>query len=223
MYGKVKLSKKQIKEDKFTTFMLNAKQQLSDSWQYYAIGFVVIVLIVSAVIFFQDMQKTQEIEAANIYSQGVANFRQTKYQEALLTFQRITDEHAGTESAQHATYMQGKTNLMLRNYTESQRFFELYISKYSSDKLKLAAAYAGIATGLENLGQSAEAAEKFVAACNVDLNGPLVGDYHLSAMRNFLAVDDVASAQSHFETIKDNFAGSNLETRATLLFAEKKK
>lgn len=223
MYGKVKLTKKQIKEDKFTGFMLSAKQQFTDSWQYYLIGFVVIVLIVSAFVFYQDMQEAQTNEASNVYAQGVVEFRQTTYQNALLSFQRVLDEYSGTESEQFATYMLGKTNLQLRNYSESVRFFEMYISKYSDDKLKAAASYAGIATANENQGQFAEAAAKFVSACDVDSKGPLVGDYSFSAMRNYLEVGDVASAETQYNFINENFANSNLSARATLLFAEKSK
>lgn len=223
MYGKVKLTKKQIKEDKFTTFMLSAKQQITDSWQYYVIGLVVIVLVITAVVFFVDMQKSQEKEAAQIYSQGVVEFRQANNQNALLTFQRVLDEYAGTESEQLATYMLGDTNLKQRNYSEAIRFFEMYISKYSQNKLKTAASYAGIATALENQGQFADAAEKFIAAYNVDTDGPLVGDYLMSAMRNYLAVGDIDSAKIYYDDINDKFSGTNLATRAELLFAEKSK
>ncbi len=223
MYGKVKLSKKQIKEDKFTTFMLTAKQQFTDAWQYYAIGFVVVILIVSAVVFFQDMQESQAKEAADVYAQGVVEYRQTNYQNALLTLERVINEFGGTEPALMATYMMGKTNLMTRNYPEAQRYFEMYISKKSSDKLRTAASYAGIATGLENQGKYAEAGAQFVAATKVDENGPLVGDYHFSAMRNFLAAADFAAAQIEYDYILENYATTNIETRAKLLFAEKKK
>ncbi len=223
MYGKVKLTKKQIKEDKFTTFMLSAKQQITDSWQYYVIGLVVIILVITAVVFFLDMQNTQRNEAAQIYSQGVSEYRQSNNQNALLTFQRILDEYSGTESEQLATYMLGNTNLNQRNYSEAIRYYEMYISKYPQDKLKTAASYAGIAAALENQGQFAEAAQKFVSAYNVDTNGPMVGDYLISAMRNFLAVGDIASAEIYYKAITDDFSGTNLATRAEFLFAEKSK
>ena len=223
MYGKVKLSKKQIKEDKFTTLMLSAKQQFTDSWQYYAIGFVVVILIIAAVVFYQDMQESQSKEAANIYAQGVVEYRQTNYQNALLTLERVINEYGGTESALAAMYMMGSSNLMTRNYPEAQRYFEMYISKNSSDKLKTAASYAGIATSFENQGMYAEAGAQFVAASKVEDEGPLEGDYHYSAMRNFLAASDFTSAQVEYDYILENYATTNIVIRAKLLFAEKKK
>ncbi len=223
MYGKVKLNKRQIKEDKFTTFMLSTKQQVTDSWQYYVIGFVVIILVISAIVFFQDMQKTQSSDAANLYAKGIVEFRQSNYQNAVLNLQQVLDDYAGTESVELATYMLGKTNLRLRNYPEAIRFFEMYISKYSDDKLKTAASLAGIATAIENQGQLAEAAAKFAEATEAFPDGPLAADYHFSAMRDYLETGDIASAEIHFKSITENFPGSSLVARSTLLFAEKSK
>jgi len=223
MYGKVKLTKKQIKEDKFTTFMLTAKQQVTDSWQYYVIGFVAFVLVIAAIIFFIDMQKKQALEASNVYSSAVAEYRQKSYQSALLSLQTLLDEHGGTEAAQNATYLSGQINLETQNYPEAIRFFEIYVSKFSADKLKSAASLAGIATALENQGQYDQASAKFEEAIAVDTEGPAVGEYHLDAMRNLLALGKIDAATVHYDYIKENFKGSRLEKNAALLFGEKSK
>ena len=221
MYGKVKLTKKQIKEDKFTAFMFNAKQQITDSWQYYVIGLVVIVLIIAASIYYVDMQAKQSVEAADIYSKGVSEFRQKSYQNALLSLQLVLDDHGNTESAKDATFLLGDINLVTQNYPEAIRYFEMYIKKYSNDKLKVASSHAGIATAKENQGQFKEAAESFVKAYTVDPKGPLVGDYYISAMRNYLEAGDVTSAQVQLDSINKNYAGTNLASSAALVFAEK--
>ncbi len=223
MYGKVKLTKKQIKEDKFTHFMLTAKQQVTDSWQYYVIGFVVIVLAISAIVFFVDMQEKQAIEGSSLYSKAVVEYRQKSYQSALLSLQTVLDNHGGTEAAQNATYLSGKINLETQNYPEAIRFFEMYTSKFAADKLKSAASLAGIATALENQGKYDEASTKYEEAIAIDTDGPSAGEYHFDAMRNLLLLGKTDAAKTHYEYIKDNLAGSRLEKNAALLFGEKSK
>ena len=223
MYGKVKLTKKQIKEDKFTTFMLTTKNQVTENWQYFAIGLVVLILAIAAVVFYIDMQSKQEIEASTLYSQGVTEFRQQSYQNALLTLQLVLDQHDGTEPAQQATFLLGDVNLRTKNYPEAIRYFEMYIKKYSNDKLKVAASHAGIATAYENQGQFQQAADEFVKASSVNEDGPLVGDYYYSAMRNFLEIGDESSAKIQYDKIMEKFEGTNLIQRAEILFAEKSK
>jgi hypothetical protein len=49
----------------------------------------------------------------------------------------------------------------------------------------------------------------------------LAGDYHFSAMRDYLEVDAVDKAQIHLDVIKDKYAGTELVNRAIRLFSEK--
>ena len=220
MYGKVKLSKRQIKEDKFTSFMLNAKHQFLENWQFYIIGVVIVVLMIFGAVYYINMLQTQKDEAAGAYSNGVNEYRQQNYQLAITSLDAVTKDYSGTKPAIQATYLIGKINLEQRNYPEAIRHFELYIQADKTNEINLAAAFAGIATAYSNQGQFAEAASKFAEAISVDINGPLISDYHMSAMRNYLAAGDKVSAEIHLEKIKELFADTDFSKRAVKLFAE---
>lgn len=221
MYGKVKLSKRQIKEDKFTSFMLSSKQQFQDNWQFYVIGVVVVILIIAGFVYFQNMKVSNELEAADIYSQGVAEFRQGNYQLSITSLNRVLDDFSGTESAEYATYLLGKANLETRNYTEAVRYFESYLTSFKTDKNTRAASLAGIATALENQGQYANAAVKFVEAFNENPDGPLVGDYLISSMRNYLDAGNTSQASTQLAKIEEMFAETDLAKRAQRNYTEK--
>jgi TolA-binding protein len=224
MYGKTKLTKltkRQIKEDKFTVFMLTARDQFLHYWQYMAIGLVAVVLLVIGIVYYFNSQRAHAQEAATKFARSLMDYHMGNNQLAILSMSQIIDDYRGEEVAEQAAFMLGVINYQARNYPEAIRYYEMYLSKYRDDKLNRAAAQAGIAASLENQGQYREAAEGFVAACAEYPDGPLAGDYHLSAMRDFLEVGEIDNAQTHLDIIKNKYEGSELVNRAIRLFSEK--
>jgi len=221
MYGRTKLTKRQIKEDKFTVFMLSAKNHFQDYWQYGVIGLVVVVLaVIGAVYYFNSIQSRKQ-EAATQFARALLDYRSGNNQVAIMGLSQVVEEHGKDEVAERAIFMLGNINYEIRNYPEAVRYYEQYLSKYLDNKLYRSAALAGIASCLESQSKFREAAEKFVAAYDEYPDGPLVGDYQMSAMRNFLEVGEIDRAKTHLEIIKEKFGGTNLSKRAIRLFSEK--
>ena len=221
MYGKVKLTKRQIKEDKFTEFMLNSKQQVEENWQYLAIAVIVVILgVVGSVYYLDSVEETSRQAAANL-SKGNLEYRNGSSQVALLTFNDIVNNYGGTKSAEQATFMLGKVNLQTRNYSEAIRFFEMYLQKYSKNLLNRASSYTGLGTAMENQGNFLEAAEAFEKGTMELSESPLQQSLRFGAMRNYLKVDNVEKARPHFEYITENFEGTETANRAARLFYEK--
>ncbi|MCH8026731.1 MAG: tetratricopeptide repeat protein [candidate division Zixibacteria bacterium] len=221
MYGKVKLTKRQIKEDKFTAFMLNSKQQVEENWQYLAIAVIVVILgVVGSVYYFDSVEEASRQAAANL-SKGNLEFRGGSSPEAILTFMGIINNFGGTKSAEQATFMLGKVNLQTRNYPESIRYFEMYLQKYQKNLLNRASSYTGLGTALENQGNFQEAAEAFEKGTMAMPDSPLQQSLRIGAMRNYLKVDSVEKARPHFEYITERFEGSETANRAARLFYEK--
>jgi len=221
MYGKTKLTKRQIKEDKFTVFMLNAKNQVIDNWQYLVVGLVVVVLAVTGTVYYFNSRQAQRQEAASRFARALMDYRSGNIQVAIMGLNQVVEEYGGDEVVEYAVFLLGTINYETRNYPEAIRYFELYLSKYPQNQFNRTASLAGIASSLENQGQYREAAEKFVAAYNEYPNGPIIGDYQISAMRNFLEVGEVDQAKTYLELITDEFDGTDLADRAVRLFSEK--
>ncbi|UCD64407.1 MAG: tetratricopeptide repeat protein [Candidatus Zixiibacteriota bacterium] len=221
MYGKVKLTKRQIKEDKFTTFMLTAKHQFLENWQFFVIGIAAVVLVIVAVVYYFNSQQVKKQEAAEAYSRALMDYRTGNSQVAMMSLDQILEDYAGTTVAEQATFLLGKLNYEGQNYAEALRYFQMYADNYHDSKFRRASALAGIAGCYENEGNFLQAAQTFAAAIAADPGGPLNGDHHLAAMRNYLAAGDLTSARTHLDVIKDEFKGTGLEPRALRLFAEK--
>ncbi len=221
MQGKVKLTKRQVKEDKFTTFMLTSKDRFLENWQFYVGGLVVVVLAISFMSWYVNHSSDLEIQAAEKFAAASMSYSQDEYQIARLGFSEILDDYAGTAVTSQATFLLGNICLDAREYDEAQRYFEMYVNKYKDDKLSRASALAGIATVHENQAKYADAATYFVRASKEWHDGPLAGEYELGAVRNFVKAENVESARERLEVLKADFEGNMVVDQAIRLMSEK--
>ncbi len=221
MYGKTKLTKRQIKEDKFTIFMLSAKNQLLENWQYVVIGIAAVAVAIVAIVYYVNARQAKAQQAATRYARALMDYHSGNSQVAIMELTQVVEEYGDDDVAEQATFLLGNINYESRNYPEAIRFYEQYLAKYRENKLNRAAALAGIAACYENQGKFQEAAEKYVAAAEEYPDGPLVGDYYYSAMRNFLEVGDIDQAKKYLELVKEEYKDTDRANQAQRLFSEK--
>jgi TolA-binding protein len=220
MHQKVKITKRQLKEDKFTTFMLQSKDRLQESWQFFVIGAVVVVLAVVAVVYFFESKTKASEEAGAKFAQALMDYRGGNNQVAVLSFAQIVEDYGDQPVAEYATYLLGNANYRQRSYEEAIRYYQEYLSRYKGDLLVRSGALAGIAACREDQGQYQEAADRYEAAIAEYPDGPQIGDYHLSAMRCFLAAENKDKASEHLNVLRDSFPGTQLAERANRRAAE---
>jgi len=221
MYGKVKLSRRQIKEDKFTTFMLNAKHQVTENWQWFVMGIAAVILVIVAVTYYISSQASRQQEATERLSRAIMDYRQGNAEVAFLSFAEVIEDYPGSEAADRATFVLAKLNYESRNYPEALRYYEKYVNEYAGNELRRAAAMGGIAACYENQGNYVEAGRRFIVAVEEYPDSPLEGDFRLAAMRNFLLSGEIGPARVQFETITEKFADTELANKAIKLFNEK--
>jgi TolA-binding protein len=217
----VKLSKRQIKEDKFTAFMLNARTQFLENWQFYVIGLVVVVIVIAGSIYLADYQGRRADEAQQKFAQAMNSYAGGQSQVAIVELNSILEDFGGEDAAEQATFLLGRVNLDTRNYPEAIRYYEMFASKYTSNKRNLAAAYAGMATSYENQGDYAQARVFFNKAFEALPDGPMAGDYQYALLRIDLKVGDTAAAEARLKSILDDYEGTDTANKAVRLAAEK--
>lgn len=220
MHSKVKLSKREIKEDKFTAFILTTKDQLAESWQYLVIGAVVVVLIIAGIVFFISNRSTQQNEGSVKFSKALVDYHNNNTQVALLSLTQIVSDYSG-DAAEQATFMLGKINLESMNYAESRKYFDQYLSKYSGDKLKRSASIAGLAGCLEGEAKYSEAAAKYLEAVAEYPGGPQEEEFQLAAFRSFIEANEIDKARQRLDELKKTFKGSGQVYRAEMMLAER--
>ncbi len=221
MYNKVKLTKRQIKEDKFTTFMLSSKQQVLENWQYLVMGVIVVVLVIVAAVYYLNSQATRTLEAGLNYNRAVQEYRNGQNQVAVASLAQILEKYSGEKVEGQATFMLGKVNYELRNYVEAIRYYEMYLAKFQGRPFVRCAAHAGVGACYENQASFLQAADAFVRAYEEDPESPLAGNYLAAAMRNYLQVGDIDKAKVQLDLLEKDFGNTDVARTAIRLFSEK--
>ncbi|MFZ5979354.1 MAG: tetratricopeptide repeat protein, partial [Candidatus Zixiibacteriota bacterium] len=130
MQNKVKLSKRQIKEDKFTAFMLESKQQFLEHWQTYVISIVGVILVVAAVAYYFNSRQAKEEESAYKFARALLDYRNGNSQIALMSLNQIITDYSGSNVAGKTTFLLGKINYESKNYPEAIRYYEQFVRDY---------------------------------------------------------------------------------------------
>lgn len=221
MHGKVRLTKRQMKEDKFTAFMLTSKSRIQQHMTEFAVGAVAVLVIVAAVWYFIDASASKQEAAETDLARAQLDYQNGYQLVAITSLGEILEEYDGTSAAERATFLLGRYNFNQKNFAESKRFYELYAKNYKDHPLKRAAAIAGIAAIFENTGDNEASAAKYDEAFSAYPDGPEAGDFQLGALRNYLAVGDQISAKARLDSIVELFPNTPVANRATMIFAEK--
>lgn len=220
MQTKVKLTKRQIKEDKFTTFMLTAKNELQDKWEYYAIGLVALILIVGGISYAFSYYESKDAEAATSFAEAVREYHSGNKQPAIIAFNQVIDDYSGSPEAGRATCLLGNLYLSDRNYVEAEKNYQLYLKDYGDDPFQRATAQAGLAVAAENQGKYADAAELFGKAIAEEQDGPMESDYRLGAIRNYILLNQLDQANEQLGIMEDKFPNQDQTRQAIRLVAE---
>jgi len=221
MRTKVKLTKQDLKEDKFTTFMLQTRDWIQDNWQIVAITAAVIILIIAGGIYYSNMKTGKSDEAERRFAEAIGKYRQQNYQVAILDFNSIAEDYSGSVAASAAFYA-ANSYYESKNYDEAITHFQKYIDKYHADDITTASAIAGIAQCLEVKQEFPAAAEKFMEAVKGFPNSPALPDYLVGAVRNYVNAGMAEQAKQPMDQLDADFAGTDQQREATRLLMKLK-
>lgn len=208
MSRNIKISKREMKEDKFTTFMLLAKERFMDNWTIVAGGVAVIILIVAAVMYFQSSGVKKEAEAAVVFSRAESDMYSKNYQIAIVDFKTIVDDFSSTVYAKQALFNLANSYFYAKNYTEARAAFEQYLEKYDDDKYFTVSAIAGVAATLVGTGDLIAAADKYREAAEKYPDFSINGEYLVQAMKYYIEGGQPESAKVIFAKLSKDFEGS---------------
>ncbi len=204
MATKVKISKRHIKEDKFTATMLRTKDWLMENWQTTALIAAAVIVVIVGIVYFSGQAKVSRIENANRLAEAVSRMRQMDFQAAILELQELAD-NAGGYVGSRAQFYLANAHYESRNFDEAVSAYEEYIRKYDNDRLTKASAIAGIAACYENKQEYIPAASQYMEAIEYYPDSPLAPDYYLGAVRNYVLAGNVEKATEIAEEMESKF------------------
>ncbi len=216
---KKKITKKELKQDKFVLFTLQAKQFFDEHQKtIFQIGTVAIVLI--ALLTFYINSKRSATEKANSFlGQAQIEWQMGNKDRAITLLKELIQRYEGTGPAGQGTFLLARIYWQDGNYTEAKKYFKKYIDDYGDDRILTPAAFAGYADCLLSEKKYAEAAQYYEKAARANPDFPEAPSFLYSAAIAYKDAGNVRKAKEIVEKIIKDYSDSQYKSRAELLLA----
>jgi len=199
MATKQKLTKKQIKQDKFITTVFRAQEYFTGHTGRFLIGIGAIVVIAAAIFFVTTRGQAREQEAENILGRANVEFRSGNFQLAAVDFQNILDNYGSTDAAKLASYYIAVCYFSLQNYDEAEKYYRLHYDKYRYNDMLSANALDGIAECLKAKGSLKEAGDEFFRVYQKYPDSYIVPDCLFNGAECYAGAGDIDNAKKLFD------------------------
>jgi TolA-binding protein len=178
-----RLTKREIKEDSFVTFALQAAAFVQAHWTRIVAGLGAVVVIIVAGTVWSTYQRSREAQAQELLADAniaVANGDTT---EAMDLYRTLTEQFSRTRAGRWGYVALGHIAFETGRCGEAETAFREYLRRGGDDPIHVFACHQGIAVCLEDREAFAQAAEQYIAFADTYEDSPFAGQALLDAAR----------------------------------------
>jgi len=210
---KKKLSKKEIKEDKLVSLMVNVENFYEDYKSKIVLYGGILIVASIAAYFYVNQQKAANEEAGLHLSRVMQIFDSGSYLEAIegrqgtniIGLKRVVEEYGSTENGETAKIYLAGAYSYLGNYQEAFKYYEDYSGSIDIYKASALAGMAGYYATKKDYQKAADLYKEAAGAAEINAQNP---DYLLDAAVNYYNAGDTEEAKILLEKIKEDYATS---------------
>ena len=206
---KKKITKKNLKEDKFVETALKAKTYLEENQKQVTIVVAAILAFVVLIMVYRNYQENRTMKANSLLGLAQVEYQNMNYGKAREFLNRLFEDYDGTEAATQGYFVLANLNYQQEKYEEAEAAFKKFIDEYDGSKILLASGYAGYAACLEHRGAHEEAAKYYLKAQKTAPDFIEAANYLYLAGRNFVKAGQINKARDAFEKIVEEYKDSN--------------
>jgi TolA-binding protein len=203
-----RVTRDQIKEDKFMTFAAKASDYYNrNSRNILAAAGIIVVLIIVGVFYFNSRAQAEK-DASFDLTMAKLEMGQGSFDAAIEKLVLLIDNYGGTQSAGDALFFLANARLAQQDWLAARNAFQDYRDHYGKDPMLTAGAITGIGFTLEQEGKFAEAAQNYWNAATKypkEFNAP---QYLLDAGRCYRLAGDDAHAAQAYDLILEHYQDS---------------
>ena len=201
---KKKITKKDLKEDKFVKFTLQAKTYLDENSKqvFYMVTGILVVAIV--VIVFVYAHNANVEEARGQLGIAQVEYSNLNYDKAITRLESLIESYDGTNEADQGMFLLANILYQKERYEESKNYFEQFIDSYSGSNILLASGIAGLAACYEKEEMYSEAGETYSNAASTAPDFVEADNYLYLAGICFSKAGDTLQAIEKFEYLVEN-------------------
>jgi tetratricopeptide (TPR) repeat protein len=214
---KKKISKRELKEDKFIEFTLKARDFVEDNAKWLIRGGIFVLIAIILISFYVRSKRKANVEANQLLGEAqlVQAQGNTKKAEDLLN--QLVKDYEGVTAAGQGTYLLAKLYWQQGDTEKAKIYFKKYTDEYSNDDLLTSSALAGYANCLMRQNEVGEAAKNYEKAAEVDKESPQAPSFFYSAALAYMQADNYKKAQEMAQKIIKNYDKSEYKQKAEVL------
>ena len=214
-----RLTKRQIKEDKFVTFTLKAQDYLVENSRKILSAAGVVVALIVAVFIYSQKQATKEENAVVDLKKAKINYFAKNYDSAINILKNQVDNFGGTKSSKEGTFFLASAYYETRNYVQAENYFRQFL-KSGDDPILKVSAMAGVAACLEERKNYNEAAKMYREAAEKYSNSFSAPQNLYDAARCYVLAEQKDKAREVLNKLIADYSSSNIKNNAEVLLAE---
>lgn len=215
-----RIKRREIKEDKFLTFVARATDFFTTYSRQIAMGIFGVLVVVVISYMVVKSKKEADVAASGRLIRAVAEFNNQNYDRAVPILQGIVEQFDGTRSAGIAAYYLAVSYYNQHNIEEAKKYFELYLDEYGGDPMLESAAYAGLASCYSETGDKKTAAEYYLKAAEKSPSASTAASYLFSAAQSFRETGEIQTAQEILNQILREYENTPVKADAQMVLAE---
>ncbi|MEJ2542695.1 MAG: tetratricopeptide repeat protein [Calditrichaceae bacterium] len=209
-----KMTKKEIKEDKFVEVALNAKAYVEDNYKQVSIIVASVFGVILLLMVWNYVHKQNAEESAALLGQAQLEYQNLNYSKAKDFIIRLKEEYPGTDASDQGTFLYANLLYQEKNFEEAKEFYKEFIDSYSGSNILLASGLAGYAACLEKENNFEEAAEYYIRAQKKAKDFIEAPNYLYLAGLNFTTANNYDEARDAFQEIVDDYESSDHQNDA---------
>lgn len=217
-----RITKRQIKEDKFVTFYFKAVDFIKQNMNKLTMGLVAALVIITLVMLFLKSKRMAELNASVQLAKANSELARGQLQQTIDILLNMSDNYSGTHSASKGVYLLAYAYFQKGEYDNSITYFKKYLDDYGDDPILTSAAYSGLGACFEQQGKLLDAAQSYKKGATKFVDHFNAPQQLMDAARCYALENRTADAKNCYETVIDKYPKSDLKNDAELFLAKLK-
>lgn len=218
---KKKVTKQELKEDKFVKYTLLAKSYVDENYQKIMRAALAIGAIIILFVFYYYNSQATDNEANSQLGIAAIEYTNGNLQKASERLVRLIEEYDGTDAADQGMFILANIYFQQKKYADAQLYYDKFVGAYSGSNILLASGYAGLAACEEVNANFPDAAELYEQAAELAPEFPESDNYYYLSALCYKSAGNFDEARSIFEHLaseaKSTQRVNDAETQLVLL------
>lgn len=205
---KVKITKRQLKEDELVQVTFKATSFVQEHLNAIVITILAIAIIAGGISLYNFYHSKNLKEASVLFYQAYLDYKDENFDNALTNFQKLYDSYSGTSIGKEALMYLGNIYYRKAQFEDAQKYFKKCAGTFSDEHPFNISAKEGLAACFEAQGNFEDAAKNYKKIA-LQVNDKVISPRNLMAAgRAYDAAGKRDEAQKLFQEIVDNYPDS---------------